>query len=783
MPTFVGAARRKFLPCLFVFAMVIVAIKLKRIKLIKKICDDNIGWRTNVCFGIFYCSSSSIATSAKKAETSPPGANAVQGKDVEIAVEDVGTIGSNDINCESSKSESDVGQADTSIISCWSQKQYDHFRETYPWMIVTMDKNGEGRLGCSVCSQCSSLGCEQQKQIHLSTEWRDCTVSVSSGSTKSKQQTSARKKLYLHHKSDAHNAASGIVEAKKSKTMEAQIIKMREFEYEKTMNCMRTAYYVAHQARPFTDHDDLIQLQQANGAEMGSILHSPSCCTEMVKIIAGDMRDNLYKIIREKDAKIALIIDESTTLSQKSTLIVYLRFSLQNEICNVFIDLIELSAQDSSTIVQELLLLLTSRCNFTEDFLRRNLVGFCSDGASVMLGKNSGVGTVLKQKYPQLVLWHCLAHRLELAVSDAMDDVSNTYQFKSFIDKLHSVYSKSPKLLRQLEDIAKSLGDVILSMGRMLTTRWVASSYRVVKSVLHNYSPLYEHFSTASADRQLQSHTRNELSAMGKVIASKSFVENLLLLNDVLAELSMLSKVLQGQSITIGQAQRQIQWAIEGLQRRKEKAYELYTLNEATFKSVPLTDRKSHKSIPKAQFLQAIIDRLQQRLMSTEENKALSEQFEVLHRNKWPTDVSPPWADGERLVTELSNRFSVDAANAVVQFREYMHSSTSAPEPETTELASLMIIEQTVPISSAEAERGFSQMNLIVTDSRSRLLVTNVSDILFIRLNGPASNLWDPASATKSWLLKGHRQANDTRSKVIKKAEQSSQVAKLFSYK
>jgi len=29
-------------------------------------------------------------------------------------------------------------------------------------------------------------------------------------------------------------------------------------------------------------------------------------------------------------------------------------------------------------------------------------------------------------------------------------------------------------------------------------------------------------------------------------------------------------------------------------------------------------------------------------------------------------------------------------------------------------LASLLLIEQTVPVSSAEAERGFSQMNIVV---------------------------------------------------------------------
>ena len=40
-----------------------------------------------------------------------------------------------------------------------------------------------------------------------------------------------------------------------------------------------------------------------------------------------------------------------------------------------------------------------------------------------MTRKTSVTGTVLKHKYPQLILWHYLDHRLELAVSDAIDDV------------------------------------------------------------------------------------------------------------------------------------------------------------------------------------------------------------------------------------------------------------------------------------------------------------------------------------------------------------------------
>ena len=101
-------------------------------------------------------------------------------------------------------------------------------------------------------------------------------------------------------------------------------------------------------------------------------------------------------------------------------------------------------------------------------------------------------------------------------------------------------------------------------------------------------------------------------------------------------------------------------WAVEGLQLRKEKADKLYPLTSDTFRSVPLTDRKAHKSILRAQFLQAIIDRLQQRLIVVDDNKSLSDQFDVLHNNTWPSDVSPPWADGERLIIDLCTRFGVN---------------------------------------------------------------------------------------------------------------------------
>ena len=46
-----------------------------------------------------------------------------------------------------------------------------------------------------------------------------------------------------------------------------------------------------------------------------------------------------------------------------------------------------------------------------------------------------------------------------------------------------------------------------------------------------------------------------------------------------------------------------------------------------------------------------------------------------------------------------------------------------------------------IPCSTAECERGFSCMNIVYTDLRNPLLVSNVSFPLFIKIHGPPLSL------------------------------------------
>ena len=78
----------------------------------------------------------------------------------------------------------------------------------------------------------------------------------------------------------------------------------------------------------------------------------------------------------------------------------------------------------------------------------------------------------------------------------------------------------------------------------------------------------------------------------------------------------------------------------------------------------------------------------------------------------------------------------------------------------------LLMAVNTIAISSAECERGFSQMNLICTATRASLHVSTISSLLLLNLVGPPQNKFNPVPYVRSWIAKGHRCATDTQSKA-----------------
>jgi hypothetical protein len=85
-----------------------------------------------------------------------------------------------------------------------------------------------------------------------------------------------------------------------------------------------------------------------------------------------------------------------------------------------------------------------------------------------MLGSKAGVATKLKHRFPMLTSWHCVNHRLELSVHDAVKACTEINHFKIFLDSLFATYSMSPKCQRELEECAKEVHGEINRIGREL---------------------------------------------------------------------------------------------------------------------------------------------------------------------------------------------------------------------------------------------------------------------------------------------------------------------------
>ena len=69
------------------------------------------------------------------------------------------------------------------------------------------------------------------------------------------------------------------------------------------------------------------------------------------------------------------------------------------------------------------------------------------------------------------VIFHCLAHKLELAIHDVLKAVTEVSHFQMFADSLYSHFSRSPKNQNDLLLVAEVLHVQLLKAGRAFDIR------------------------------------------------------------------------------------------------------------------------------------------------------------------------------------------------------------------------------------------------------------------------------------------------------------------------
>lgn len=126
-----------------------------------------------------------------------------------------------------------------------------------------------------------------------------------------------------------------------------------------------------------------------------------------IELMSNDIEEQLVSKIKRSTC-FALQCDESTDISNCCQLLVFVRFLDDDKIIKEEL-LISRELETTSRGIN----VMNIRSEYFENhnIMWEKLIGFCTDGASAMLGSRSGLATLIKQKNSSVVTRHCIIVR------------------------------------------------------------------------------------------------------------------------------------------------------------------------------------------------------------------------------------------------------------------------------------------------------------------------------------------------------------------------------------
>ena len=195
--------------------------------------------------------------------------------------------------------------------------------------------------------------------------------------------------------------------------------KMDMEEMENLKKLFITAHFIAYWNKPYSDFEKQIELIRKLGISVKENYINRTMCTEFIHYIASLTRKKLIKDI-SKSPYVNLLLDGSTDISVTVSVIVHMRYITEETVAESNVGVEELPNKTADGYITALNSLSERLTNL---FGKGKVVGLATNGARTMLGCHGGVAAKLTKDTLHLVVIHCVAHRLQLAVLDSLKAV------------------------------------------------------------------------------------------------------------------------------------------------------------------------------------------------------------------------------------------------------------------------------------------------------------------------------------------------------------------------
>ena len=572
--------------------------------------------------------------------------------------------------------------------------------------------------------------------------------------------------LYEHCINKEHEEAiEDFITKKNMKKIVENMIISSDFKY---IGLIKLVYYICKEKIAFTKFESMYELFCSVLDNSIKIKDKETHYVNSRGFI--DMLEAISTIIKRKTVEkirqspiISVLIDESMCNSHKENLLIFVKYYDPNDLTTNIAYLSNTIVDDTkgSTIFKSFQKILDENKIFLPKV-------FClgTDGAENMVSKNIGVASFFISFNPYLFNIHCWLHRLALSNKEISKEINYLDEVIHIICDIYNYFNKSAVRNKLLKERQIELDEDEVSILKMHEIRWL-SLYRCVRNILKSLNSallvLDDNMETYRG-KKFQKNSDDykfyqKYNCILKEMLSFRFLAFFNFLSDILYDISQLCLLFQSDNIDYSEAFEALDACLNMLKNNyllSNNFGENYNKFYTDFKKdlyLPEFNIEHSKQMEEQtiqlmkQFAECLYNNLKRRFV----NKELTENFKIftienIRSLKQENETVYRRQELENLIEHYGfDKVYLDKTYPAIIVTEEVRNEwrllksilrcnyTDKSEKDIWPLiiniygakypniTKLILIKLILPLTTVQCERGFSALNFIKNDYRSRL--------------------------------------------------------------
>ncbi|XP_018112796.1 zinc finger protein 862 isoform X2 [Xenopus laevis] len=543
-----------------------------------------------------------------------------------------------------------------------------------------------------------------------------------------------------------------------------------------------TAYHLAMEGRPYYDFRPLAELLRKCELRVVDQYMNEGDCQILIHHIARALREDLVERIRQSPF-LSIILDGQSEDLLADTVAVYVQYtSSDGPPATEFLSLQELGLPTTESYLQGIDRAFSALGIRLQE--ERPTIGLGVDGANITAGLRANLYMTIRKTLPWLLCLPLMVHRPHLEILDAISgkELPCLEELENNLKQLLSFYRYSPRLMCELRLTAATLCEETEFLGDIRAVKWIIGEQNVLNALIKDYLEVVAHLKDVSGQTQ-RADTSAIALALLQFLMDYQSIKLIYFLLDVIAVLSRLAYVFQGEYLLVSQVDEKVEEAIQEISRLTDSPGEYLQEFEENFRESFNGIALKNLRVAEAKF-QSIREKICQKTQVTlaqrfdSRSRMFVKACQVFDLSVWPRTTEELINYGEEdmlqiyelldsipnFLNDLGREGADTRGNLLMEWRELKADYCTKSgfkdlighickyKQRFLFLNKIVQILKVLPTSTACCEKGRNALQRLRKNNRSRLTLDQTSDLLTIAVNGAPITNFDAKRALDSWF-------------------------------